>query len=79
MQIISDWKLAYKFSSMQLMAFATACDLIVVAMAIINEQFPFSPQWYVGLRLLMTMGSMLARLIAQPQLAQQSSVQPRSA
>ena len=64
---------------MQLMAFATACDLIVVAMAIINEQFPFSPQWYVGLRLLMTMGSMLARLIAQPQLAQQSSVQPRSA
>lgn len=66
MQLIPDWKLAYKFSSIQLMVAATICDLIVAAAIIINESFPINPLVYVAIRLLMTAGAMLARLVAQP-------------
>lgn len=66
MQLISDWKKAHRLYSIKLGYFATACDIAMAAVVIIDDKFPFNPLWYVGLRLSLTVASMAARLLAQP-------------
>ena len=65
MKLIDKWKESHKLYSMQLMYFATICDIIMACIVIINSSFPFNPLWYVVLRLVLTITSMGARLIAQ--------------
>lgn len=65
MKLIDKWKESYKLYSMQLMYFATICDIIMACIVIIDQRFPFEPLWYVGIRLALTLASMVARLIAQ--------------
>ncbi|MNJ48175.1 hypothetical protein D3C77_433620 [compost metagenome] len=50
---------------MQLNAFAVLCDLVLAAVVIIDQRFPFDPLWYVLARLALTAAGMGARLIAQ--------------
>ena len=50
---------------MQLLYFATICDIIMACIVIIDQKFPFNPLWYVGIRLTLTLASMVARLVAQ--------------
>lgn len=64
-KLIDNWRLAHKFTSMQLMAFAGACDIVLAAVVIIDQRFPFDPLWYVLARLALTGVSMGARLVAQ--------------
>lgn len=66
MKLISDWKKAHRLYSIQLGYFATMCDIAMTAIVIIDDKFPFNPLWYVGLRLGLTVASMVARLLAQP-------------
>ena len=65
LKLIDNWRVAHKFTSMQLMAFAGACDIILAGVVIVNQQFPFDPLWYVLGRLALTGISMGARLVAQ--------------
>ena len=65
MKLIDKWKESHKLYSMQLMYFATICDIIMACLVIIDQKFPFNPLWYVVLRLVLTITSMGARLIAQ--------------
>ncbi|QDB73833.1 holin [Aeromonas phage 2_D05] len=65
LKLIDNWRVAHKFTSMQLMAFAGACDIILAGVVIVNQQFPFDPLWYVVGRLALTGVSMGARLVAQ--------------
>lgn len=65
MKLIDNWKSSWKFSSMQLLFFATVCDIVAVGALIIDDKFPIDPTAYVLLRLAMTILSMGARLVAQ--------------
>lgn len=65
LQLIDNWRVAHKFTSMQLMAFAGVCDIVLAGVVIVNQQFPFDPLWYVLARLALTAAGMGARLIAQ--------------
>ncbi|MFV0357728.1 MAG: hypothetical protein ACK5LG_21880 [Bacteroides thetaiotaomicron] len=65
MKLIDNWRNSWKFSSMQLLFFATICDVIAVGALIIDDKFPIDPKVYVVLRLSMTILSMGARLVAQ--------------
>lgn len=65
MKLIANWRQSWKFSSIQLLLFATICDVVAVAALVIDEKFPVDPMVYVLLRLVMTVGSMVARLVAQ--------------
>lgn len=65
LKLIDNWRVAHKFTSMQLMAFAGVCDIILAGVVIVNQQFPFDPLWYVLGRLALTAAGMGARLIAQ--------------
>lgn len=65
MKLIDNWRHSWKFSSIQLLLFATVCDVVAVAALVIDEKFPINPMVYVLLRLAMTVGSMVARLVAQ--------------
>ena len=40
LQLIDNWRVAHKFTSMQLMAFAGVCDIILAGVVIVNQQFP---------------------------------------
>lgn len=53
LQLIDNWRVAHKFTSIQLMAFAGVCDIILAGVVIVNQQFPFDPLWYVLGRLLL--------------------------
>lgn len=64
-RLIDNWRQAHRFSSMQLQAFAVLCDLVLAAVVIIDQRFPFDPLWYVLARLVLTAAGMGARLIAQ--------------
>ena len=64
-QLISNWRQAHRFSSMQLQAFAALCDIILAGVVIIDQRFPFDPLWYVLARLALTAAGMVARLVAQ--------------
>lgn len=64
-QLISNWRQAHRFSSMQLHGFAGLCDIALAGVVIVNQQFPFDPLWYVLARLALTAAGMGARLIAQ--------------
>ena len=65
MKLIDKWRESHKLYSMQLMYFATICDIIMACIVIIDQRFPFEPLWYVGIRLALTLASMVARLVAQ--------------
>lgn len=65
LKLIDNWRVAHKFTSMQLMAFAGVCDIILAGVVIVNQQFPFDPLWYVLGRLVLTAAGIGARLIAQ--------------
>lgn len=65
MKLIDKWKESNKLYSMQLLYFATICDIIMACIVIIDQRFPFNPLWYVGIRLTLTLASMVARLVAQ--------------
>ncbi|MNI67802.1 hypothetical protein D3C73_1234550 [compost metagenome] len=65
LRLIDNWREAPRFSSMQLNAFAVLCDLVLAAVVIIDQRFPFDPLWYVLARLALTAAGMGARLIAQ--------------
>ena len=65
MKLIEKWKESHKFYSMQLLYFATISDIIMAGIVIIDQKFPFNPLWYVGIRLTLTLASMVARLVAQ--------------
>ena len=64
-KLINEWRIAHKFTSMQLMAFAGLCDIVLAGVVIVDQKFPFDPLWYVLARLALTGVSMAARLIAQ--------------
>lgn len=64
-QLISNWRQAHRFSSMQLQGFAALCDIILAGVVIVDQRFPFDPLWYVLARLVLTAAGMGARLIAQ--------------
>ena len=61
MKLIDKWKESHKLYSMQLMYFATICDIIMACIVVIDQRFPFDPLWYVGIRLALTLASMWAR------------------
>lgn len=65
LRLIDNWRQAHRFSSMQLQAFAVACDLVLAGVVIVDQRFPFDPLWYVLARLALTAAGMGARLIAQ--------------
>ena len=65
MKLIDNWRHSWKFSSMQLLLFATMCDIVAIGALVLDEKFPINPVLYVALRLFMTVASMLARLVAQ--------------
>lgn len=66
MKLIDNWKKAHRLYSIQLGYFATICDIAAVAVTIVDDKFPVNPLWYVVLRLGLTVASMVARLLAQP-------------
>lgn len=65
LKLIDNWRVAHKFTSMQLMALAVVCDIILAGVVIVDQKFPFDPLWYVLARLTLTCVSMVARLVAQ--------------
>ena len=64
-QLISNWRSAHRFTSMQIQAFAVMCDIGLAGMVIVDQRFPIDPLWYVLGRLALTAASMGARLVAQ--------------
>jgi uncharacterized membrane protein YjdF len=64
-RLIDNWRQAHRFSSMRLQAFAGLCDIVLAAVVIVDQRFPFDPLWYVLARLALTAAGMGARLIAQ--------------
>lgn len=65
MNLIDNWKLAHKFSSIQLQMFASACDVVLACVVVVNQSWPINPLYYVAVRLTMTVAAMGARLVAQ--------------
>ena len=65
MKLISNWRKAHKMSSMQLNAIALACDGAFIGLAVWYESFPMPVLLYAGLRMVLTMASTVARLVAQ--------------
>ena len=65
MKLIPNWRSSWKFSSIQLLSFALICDVATTFAFIIDEKFPVDPLVYVLFRLVMTVLSMVARLVAQ--------------
>ena len=65
MKLIPNWRSSWKFSSIQLLSFALICDVVATLAFIVDEKFPVDPLIYVLFRLVMTVFSMVARLVAQ--------------
>lgn len=65
MKLIPNWRSSWKFSSIQLLSFALICDVAATLAFIVDEKFPVDPLVYVLFRLVMTVLSMVARLVAQ--------------
>ena len=65
MKLIPNWRSSWKFSSIQLLSFALICDVVATLAFIVDEKFPVDPLIYVLFRLVMTVLSMVARLVAQ--------------
>jgi len=64
-ELIENWRSAHKFSSMQLNAFAVFCDAAFVLVASIDESWPINPAIYAGVRTLLTLAAMVARMVKQ--------------
>lgn len=65
MKLIPNWKSAFKLSSVQLGALAVGCDAAFVIVSVIDEKWPMNPIWYAGIRMALTIASMLARIVRQ--------------
>lgn len=63
--LIDGWRKSWKLSSMQLNAFALACDAVFVCVSVWDEKFPMNPIIYAGCRMGLTCMSMLARIVKQ--------------